>query len=54
MISRLMLNLHETADLGIFSTREIIISTHMDYVADHETDSFDITNASQFAENIQR
>jgi len=52
MMSRLMLNLHETADLGIFSTQAI--STNVDYMVQHPADSFDTTNPSQFAESTQR
>ena len=51
MISRLMLNLHETADLGIYSTQAT--STHVDYVTRQAADSFDITNPSQVSENTQ-
>ncbi|KIM42439.1 hypothetical protein M413DRAFT_27197 [Hebeloma cylindrosporum] len=50
MMSRLMLNLHETADLGIYSTQAT--STHVDYVTQYAADSFDITNhPSQFSEH---
>ena len=51
MMSRLMLNLHETADLGIYSTQAT--STHVDYVAQY-VDTFDIINPSQFSENASQ
>ena len=48
MISRLMLKLHETADLGIYSTQAT--STHVDCVTQNE---IDISNPSQPSENTQ-
>jgi len=50
MMSRLMLNLHETADLGIYSTQAT--STHVDYVTQY-VDTLDITHSQVFENTSQ-
>ena len=45
MISRLMLNLHENADTGIYSTTHVI-STHIEYLSRPQEIELDTIGAS--------